>query len=81
MVSSSKIKSPKAILRADPDAYLFTADVLPITIVIALKEEILIDSFGIQSGEAYSCITNDFMLEGAFSLDNSEWMFMGNFTA
>lgn len=62
MVSSSKIKSPKAILRTDLDAYLFTADVLPITIVIALKEEILIDSFAIQSGEAYSCITNDFML-------------------
>jgi hypothetical protein len=38
MVSSSKIKSPKAILKSDPDSYLFTADVLPITIVIGLKE-------------------------------------------
>ena len=70
MASSSKIKSPKAILRNDPDAYLFTADVLPISIVIGLEEEILIDSFGIQSGEVYSCITQEFMLEGAFSLDN-----------
>lgn len=50
MVSSSKIKSAKAILKSNPDAYLFTADVLPITIVIGLKEEILIDSFVIQSG-------------------------------
>ena len=69
MVSSSKIKSPKAILKSDPDAYLFTADVLPITIVIGLKEEILIDSFVIQSGEVYSCIVQDFIIEGAFSLE------------
>lgn len=37
MMSSSKIKSTRAILKSDNDAYLFTADVLPITIVIGLK--------------------------------------------
>jgi hypothetical protein len=37
MISSPPVKSPKSILRNDPDAYLLTADIMPISLIIGLK--------------------------------------------
>ena len=63
--SSSLIKGEKAILDDNMDKYLYTDDLLPLELIIALKEEVKIERIRILSSEIYSCTIKDFSVYGA----------------
>lgn len=74
-------KGFKHLLSDDRDKYALFSCYEKKWVIIGLSEDVLIESIVIASYERYSSIVKDFQILAAVSFPQSNWIYLGNYTA